>query len=119
MECGSLLSTDGGPFVCCEVCRALYYVDIVANYENKPVIIIQPTHLEPDQEFDIIRSAYARTPLKEYLPNEADAPGTDWGNYLPKPNAENINPHFDKDLKSIIDKAVTPSDIIRGLEDGK
>jgi hypothetical protein len=107
MDEGSLLNTPLGPFVVCEVCRTLYYIDIVTNYENKPVIVIQPAKLEPEQEFQIIRTANSRTPLKDYLDRENEG----------QIEKANINPHFNKDLKTIINEAVTPSDIIRKLND--
>jgi len=117
---GSVLRTDMGPFLLCEVCRKLYYIDVVTNFEEKPVIVIQPTHFDPQEEFNIIRYAIARVPLKDYLPQEEnpDSLGSDpWGDYLKSPNEKNVNPHFEKDLKSIIEKAVTPSDLLRGLHE--
>lgn len=102
LETGLLLSTEQGPFVCCDICRTLYYIDVGTNYEDKPVIVIQPTKFDPEEEFDIIRNAVKRTPLKDYLPPE---------------NSDEtiINPHFNQDLKSIIDASVTPSELIRRL----
>lgn len=88
--------------------------------------MVEPTRLEPEQEYDIIRNAEKRISLREYL-EKAEQPEEEvadpFGNYFLSPNAENINPHFnqdlgppeEKDLKSIIDESVTPSDIIRGL----
>jgi hypothetical protein len=92
---------------------------VLENFEGKTVIVVEPTRLEPEQEYDIIRAAEKRTPLKEYLEKaeQPKEPIDPWGDYLPKPNAENINPHFNKDLKTIINESVTPSDIIRGLND--
>jgi len=124
LETGLLLSSNGQcPFVCCETCRALYYIDALQDFEGKAIIVVEPTHLDPEQEYDIIRNAEKRISLREYLekaeqPQEIEDPG---GNYLSSPNAENINPHFnhpeEKDLKSIINESVTPSDIIRKLHD--
>jgi hypothetical protein len=82
----------------------LYYIDVVTNYENKPVIIVQPTKFTEDEEFQYIRTALSRVPLKEYLPKEEE---------------KIINPHFDKDLKSAIEESVTPSDLIRTLHKEK
>lgn len=96
---------------------------MLENFEGKAVIIVEPTRLEPEQEYDIIRAAEKRTPLREYL-EQSEKPINPYENYLPSPNAENINPHFkqqnlgipeEQDLKSIINESVTPSDIIRGL----
>lgn len=121
LSCGNQLEDTGvvidsiyGDLVCCEICRRLYSIEMVVNYENKSVAIIQATHFIEDEEFQLIRLAVTRVPLKEYLLKQQDDP---WGDYLPPSNEKNINPHFEKDLKSIIDKAVTPSDIIRGLKD--
>lgn len=102
MDEGSLLSTYLGPFVVCEVCRALYYIDVVTKTDNKPLIVIQPTKFDPGQEYDIIRHADSRVPLKEYLSKENEE--------------KNINPHFKQDLKSVIEESVTPSDLIRKLK---
>jgi hypothetical protein len=115
LDSGSLLGTSFGPFVVCEVCRTLYYIDVMSNLNSKPLITIQPAKLDPDQEFDIIRNAESRVPLKEYLPEKNV--GSDWGDYLPESEKEekNINSHFKKDLKSIIDSSTTPSDLIREL----
>jgi hypothetical protein len=113
LETGILLSSNGQcPFVLCDVCRALYYIDALENAAGQAVIVVEPTRLEPEQEYDIIRNAEKRTPLREYLEKAEH------------PDDKNINPHFkqqelgaseEKDLKSIINESVTPSDIIRGL----
>ena len=116
LETGVLLSTAQGPLVLCDVCRELYYIDALENAEGSAVIVVEPMNLEPEQEYDIIRAAEKRTPLKEYL-EKAEQPQELkdlWGNYLP--NEKNINSHFDKDLKSIIEESVTPSDIIRKIK---
>jgi hypothetical protein len=116
LETGILLSSSGQcPFVCCETCRTLYYIDVLENAAGQAVIVVEPTRLEPEQEFDIIRNAEKRTPLREYL-EKAE-----------KSDDKNVNPHFkqqelrassgEKDLKIIIENAVTPSDVIRGLNE--
>jgi hypothetical protein len=114
LETGLLLSRAGQcPFVCCETCRTLYYIDALENFDGKAIIVVEPTRLEPEQEYDIIRNAEKRTPLKEYL-EKAE-----------QPDEKNINPHFkqqnlgipeEKDLKAVIEESVTPSDLIRGLK---
>ena len=95
-----LLATAEGPFVLCETCRALYYIDVLENAEGHPVVVVEPTRLEPEQEFDIIRGALKQTPLKEHLN---------------KVENQNVNPHFKQDLKSMINESVTPSDLVRKL----
>lgn len=96
--------------MCCDVCRTLYYIDVLENAEGSPVIVVEPANLEPEDEFDIIRNAQKRTPLKEYLA---------------EPEDQNINPHFqqqdlriseERDLKSAIEESVTPSDLIRRIK---
>ena len=104
-QVGLLLTTQIGPFVCCDVCRALYYIEVIVKEDNTPMIIIQPTGMEPEDEFDIIRHSISSTPLKECLSKEKSV------------DEKNINPHFNKDLKSAIDSSVTPSDLIRKLHD--
>jgi hypothetical protein len=100
LETGVLLATAEGPFVLCETCRALYYIDVLENAEGHPVVVVEPTRLEPEQEFDIIRGALKQTPLKEHLN---------------KVENQNVNPHFKQDLKSMINESVTPSDLVRKL----
>jgi hypothetical protein len=103
METGLLLATAEGPFVYCEVCRTLYYIDVLENAEGLPVVVVEPVHLAPEVEFDIIRQAQKQTPLREYL-------------IRPKTDEERIvNPHFNVDIKELINESVTPSDLIRKL----
>lgn len=99
-ECGSLINSPAlGPLVACEVCRALYFIEITTQIGNKPLIVIQPTNLTPEDEFEIIRYAESRTPLKEYLKQPEDNDKTSLG--------------------EIINSAITPSDLIRKLHEGK
>lgn len=100
-ECGMLLETDTGPYVVCDLCSFLYYIEIVTTLENKPLIVVQPTKLFPEDEFNIIRTAKSRTSLKDYLPLEEE---------------KNINPHFKKDIKEVIKESITPSDLVRKLK---
>lgn len=111
--CGLLIESYQGPLVCCDVCRRLYYVDVVVNYENKSVLVIQPTSFTEEEEFQLIRTAVSRIPLSEYLAGKENSENK-WGDY--KKDDENINPHFDKNLKSIIEESVTPSDLIRKIQ---
>lgn len=101
LETGALLTTTQGPFVLCETCRTLYYIDVLENAAGQPVMIVEPTRFDPEQEFDIIRDALKSTPLKEHIDKTVDD--------------RNVNPHFKQDLKSMINKSVTPSDLIRNL----
>jgi len=106
IEAGSLLSTAWGPFVLCEICSTLYYVDLITKEtDGRPFIAIQPAKLDPTIEFEVIRYAETRVPLKEYLPKEGE-------------EQRIINPHFKKDLKSAIEESVTPSDLIRKIKNG-
>lgn len=98
LECGLLLGTPSGPFVACDVCRGLYYIEIVNQTNGKAMVVIQPTGMDQDAEFEIIRYAESRVPLAEYLPK------------LETEKEE-------KNLKSIIKEATTPSDFIRKLHD--
>jgi hypothetical protein len=99
---GLLLITEEGPFLCCDVCRTLYFIDTLKNAEGRHLVVVEPACLGPEIEFDIIRHAQKRTPLKDYLQI---------------PEERNINPHFQENLKSIIEKSTTPSDFIRKLHD--
>lgn len=121
LSCGNQLEDNGividsiyGNLICCEICRRLYSIEMIVNFENKAVAIIQATHFNEDEEFQLIRLAITRVPLKDYLLSQQKDP---WGNYLPPSNEKNINSHFDKDLKSIIEESVTPSDIVRKMKD--
>jgi hypothetical protein len=102
-QVGLLLTTQIGPFVCCDVCRALYYIDVVVKPDNTSLIVIQPTRMPPEEEFDIIRHSISSTPLKECL----------------LPPKERSTPVQPQDLKSVITSSVTPSDLIRRLHDSK
>jgi hypothetical protein len=75
--------------------------------------VVEPTHLDLDIEFDIIRNAEKRTPLREHL-EKAE-----------QPEDKNINLHFKQQdlgipkedaLKSAIEESVTPSDLIRRIK---
>jgi hypothetical protein len=102
LECGSVLGTYLGLFVVCETCRTLYHIEIATKMDNTPLVILRPAMLEPEEEFDIIRYSDSRISLKEYLAREEN-------------EERNINPHFQKDLKSAIDESITPSDLIRKI----
>lgn len=106
LECGLLLDSDIGPLICCNVCRTLYYADVIINTDNKPVIVIQPIkNIDQNEEYEIIRTARSNVPLSEYIPK------------LEKENGEEkiIDPYFKQDLKSTIADSVTPSDLVRKL----
>jgi hypothetical protein len=109
-ECGLLLETHIGPLICCNVCRKLYYVDVITNADGNPLILMQPTDFVDEDEFEIIRSAISSVPLSEYLSEGESGELKD---------SRIVNPHFDKDLKTVIEESVTPSDIIRGLNGTK
>lgn len=95
-ECGSLLNSPTfGPMVACEICRGLYYVEVIVQAENKPLIAINPTNLPEEVAYDIIRWAESRVPLSEYL--------------TPVEDKKEV------DLKSYIASANTPNDLIRRL----
>jgi hypothetical protein len=71
----------------------LYFIEIRQN-GGKTDVILQPTNMDPVDEYEIIRWAEIRTPLKEYLPIlEKETPS----------------------LLEIVSSAKTPSDLIRKL----
>ena len=96
---GSLLETDIGPFVCCNICRALYFVDVVQQNGSRPVIVINPTHFGQEKEYEIIRFSTKMTPLSEFFA---------------KSDVENT-----VDINQVIKDSKTPTDFIKKLNDGK
>ena len=102
LETGLILDTVDGLLLCCEVCRYLYFITVVQS-ETTTSILIKPAGLDPEIEFDLIRYSELRGTLRDYIQSI--------------PQERNINPHFKKNLNSLIDESSTPSDLIRRLRD--
>ena len=101
IENGLLLNTLYGLFLCCDICRSLYFIDTI-NTETGNTLVITFAKLDPELEFDLIRWSEVHGTLRDYIQSIPQQP--------------NINPHFKKNLNSLIDESSTPSDLIRRLQ---
>lgn len=119
---GSVIDSDIGPLVVCDICRALYYLQVTpATEECVPIAVIVPTNFSPEDEYDVIRSAITRVSLSDYLLSQIP-PCTE--EEQEKEEEERIiNPHFEDEdeeeevpLKDIIESSVTPTDFLEKLK---